>query len=190
MSEVELAYSTGIFDGEGCINITIHRKVSKRKLASGSERAYVSFRGIVQLAIVNTNRKIIDRVKKVLDFSYLYFTRKPLLELREVNPEKALKIIRLMKPYSITKDMLELSEKACTFILSRKYPRGGWDYEDLDFFERNFIEPFKKLRGARPRGGRPKKYNWRDHIEINGDRILQETSSTMSPWEAHPQDPK
>ncbi len=168
MSEVEVAYSTGIFDGEGCVNIYIQRHTSKHKSASGIEKTYVSFRGIVQLAITNINRKLLERVKKRLGFSYLY-PREQYFDLREVNPKKALKIIRLMKPYSETKDILELAEKACIFILNLKHPHGKWNYEDLDFFERTFMEPFKKIRGSRPRGGRPIKYYWRDYIEINGN---------------------
>ena len=110
-------------------------------------------------------------MKKCLGFSYLYLRDKkahlgisPLYDLREVNPKIVLKIIQLMRPYSETQDMLELSEKACLFILSLKHSRGAWDYEDLDFFEKRFMEPFKKLRGLQTRGA-PRKYYWRDYIE-------------------------
>lgn len=160
-----LAYSVGVFDGEGCIAIGI--------AGTKKDEKYIYFTGLVQLSITNTNKQLLEKVKDILLFPNKIYSqqRNPsmhsiLYQIIAQKPSDILKIIALIEPLSLCTEELKLAREACEYILNIRKRHYYWDYQELDSFDRKYVQEGRKMKGYSANRGRHRKYNWRKMLTL------------------------
>lgn len=112
MTDFDIGYIVGFFEGEGCICVTHYSRKGKRKNES-------SFQVMVQIG--NTNKAILDKICSLLGYGYVIPDRtkrkKPFYYFRVNKQADKLKFLEMIKPYLIEKK--QRAELVCEFLKRR-----------------------------------------------------------------------
>lgn len=98
MTELQIGYIAGFFDGEGTIHVSPYSRKGKRK----GEKSYQ-----IVVRVGNTNRKLLERIQSWLGYGYIFDDptprKKPFYVLIINHQEDKLKFLELLIPYLIEK---------------------------------------------------------------------------------------
>ena len=160
LKETDKAYLAGLFDGEGCANVSIGSKSYTRKKTQQKIRY---FWPRVHLAISNKSFLLLKFVvqqitglEQTSEHEHLYLSKKTKVwSLRMAKPEQVLELTTALLPYAkLRQNDLIILKDACAFMLQHKR-KSEWTKKELKFFYENY---WKKL--GRKQTGRKPTHKW------------------------------
>ena len=159
--DIDRAYLAGLFDGEGCISVTIGtRKFFSRKKQKKCIHAW----GRIHFAISSKDHLLLELIKRIIGFGNVYRSKKRIYSYRITDRKQIINIIRILVPFVKLKvESLQLARDATLFLLKRGN-RSRWTREELIFFHDKYVRHSQKIFSSGKRKGRPPKYTFHEII--------------------------
>lgn len=159
LEETDKAYLAGLFDGEGCANVSISSKPHFLKKAQRKTRY---FWPRVHLAISNKSYLLLKLIRRIIGLGHaserehLYLDKKTKVwSLRIAQPKQVLELTTTLLPHvKLRQNDLIVLKDACTFMLQHKR-NSKWTPKELKFFYENY---WKKI--GRKETGRKRTHKW------------------------------
>ena len=155
----DIAYLAGLFDGEGCPNVSIG---SKSHFLKKAQRKTRFFWPRVHLAISNKSFLLLEIVGRMIGLGHasgrehLYLDKKTKVwSLRISQPKQVLELTTaLLTHVKLRQGDLIVLKDACIFMLQHKR-KSKWTAKELKFFYENY---WKKI--GRKETGRKRTHKW------------------------------
>lgn len=159
LKETDIAYLAGLFDGEGCANVSIS---SKQHFLKKAQRKTRYFWPRVHLAISNKSSLLLKLVLQRINLGHaserehLYLDKKTKVwSLRITQPKQVLELTTVLLTHvKLKQDDLIVLKDACIFMLQHKR-HSKWTPKELKFFYENY---WKKI--GRKETGRKRTHKW------------------------------
>jgi hypothetical protein len=139
MTELQIGYIAGFFDGEGTIHVSPYSRKGKRK----GEKSYQ-----IVVRVGNTNRRILENIQSWLDYGYIFDDptprKKPFYVLIINHQEDKLKFLELILPFLIEKR--NRAELVIEFLKLRLNTRRGKGCNCQSNYTKVELDWFKKYQ--------------------------------------------